>query len=135
MRPRRPKHSQTRKKAKAQGFRSGFEMAVASQLSLAKVPYQYEPKASRIPYLPKEKKYLPDFQLENGVILEVKGRFTASDRVKHELIKTQHPELDIRFVFQRDNPINTGSKTRYSDWCDKRGFQYCFVTIPEEWYD
>lgn len=127
----RPKHTQTRLKAKAAGYRSGFEQAVALQLGA--VEYEYEPKASKVRYTPKERMYLPDFVLANGVILEVKGRFTGPDRVKHELIKAQHPELDIRFVFQRNQPINKGSKTMYSDWCDKRGFKYCFVNIPEEW--
>lgn len=122
---------QTRLKAKAAGYRSGFEQDVALQLT--GVEYEYEPKDKRVAYTPKVRSYLPDFVLSNGIILEVKGRFTAPDRVKHELIKAQYPELDIRFVFQRNQPINKGSKTMYSDWCDKRGFLYCFVNIPEDW--
>lgn len=134
-RPRRPRHTRTRQKAKDAGFRSGFEQAVAGQLLAAEADFEYEPKEERIAYQPKVAKYLPDFVLPNGVILEVKGRFTGPDRTKHLLIQAQHPDKDIRFVFQRDNPISPGSKTKYSDWCDKHGFLYCFVTIPREWME
>ena len=131
--PRRPRHTQTRRKARAAGYRSGFEQLVAGQLDELGTDYEYEPKEGRVEYLPKPSKYLPDFVLPNGIILEVKGRFTGSDRTKHLLIKAQHPELDVRFVFQRDNTLSKASKTKYSDWCDKHGFDYCFVNIPEAW--
>ena len=132
---RRPRHTQTRRRAKEAGFRSGFEQAVALQLEAAGADFEYEPKDKRIEYQNKPSKDLPDFVLPNGVLIEVKGRFTGADRAKHLLIQAQHPELDIRFVFQRDNTLSKVSKTRYSDWCDKHGFQYCFVTVPEEWYE
>ena len=130
--PARPKNSKTRKDAVAAGFRSGFEQAIAGALMEAGMEFTYE--SMRVNYVGKPKFYKPDFILANDIILEVKGRFTAADRVKHLLVKEQHPDLDIRFVFQADNPIVTGSKTRYSDWCEKNGFKYCFVNIPEEWY-
>ena len=129
----RPKRTATRRKAKAAGFRSGFEQLVAAQLQNLGAKYLYEPKDQKVEYLPKVRRYLPDFVLGNGIIIEVKGRFTGPDRVKHLLIKAQHPELDIRFVFQRDNTLSKASKTRYSDWCDKHGFEYCFVELNEEW--
>ena len=106
---------------------------LANMLDAAGVEFEYE--SQRIKYVPKDKTYTPDFILPNGVIIEAKGRFTASDRTKHELIKAQHPELDIRFVFQYDNPIRKGSATRYSDWCEKRGFLFAFNEIPESWTD
>lgn len=79
--------------------------------------------------------YTPDFVLPNGIIVECKGRLTVHDRTKHTLIKSQHPSLDIRFVFQYNNPITKGSKTRYTDWADKQGFKWAMHTIPKEWYD
>ena len=51
--------------------------------------------------------YTPDFVLPNGIILETKGQFISDDRRKHKLIKQQHPDLDIRFVF-------TNSKSKLS---------------------
>ena len=95
----------------------------------------YEPKTHKVTYLPTEKKYLPDFVLHNGIIVEAKGRFTGTDRSKHLLIKKQHPDLDIRLVFMIDQPIVKGSKTLYSAWCDKHGFQYAIGDIPQEWID
>jgi hypothetical protein len=77
--------------------------------------------------------YTPDFVLPNGIIVECKGRLTVHDRTKHLRISEQHPHLDIRFVFQYDNPITKGSKTRYTDWATKHGFQWAMKTIPKEW--
>jgi len=77
---------------------------------------------------------LPDFKLPNGIIVETKGRFVLADRKKHKLIKEQHPELDIRFVFSNSNTkISKKSKTTYGAWCEKLGILYADKTIPEEW--
>jgi hypothetical protein len=72
--------------------------------------------------------------LDNGIFVETKGRFTASDRAKHILVKEQHPNLDIRFVFTNPNQrISKRSKTTYADWCDKNGFKYAHALVPVEW--
>ena len=50
-------------------------------------------------------------------------------------VKAAHPELDIRFVFQRNNTLSSKSKTNYGDWCDKHGFKWCiFPNIPTDWF-
>ena len=80
------------------------------------------------------KKYTPDFILENGIIIETKGRFTAADRFKHWCVKEQHPEYDIRFVFSNPQAkLSKGAKSTYADWCDKHGFLYAKEKIPMEW--
>lgn len=114
-------------------YRSKFEESVAKDLESRKVNFEYE--SLKIKYTIPESKhtYTPDKLLDNGVVVEIKGRFLPKDRQKHLLIKQQHPEYDIRFCFMKDLPINKGSKTFYSDWCKKNGFLYCFKTIPEEW--
>lgn len=128
--------SKTRRVAKSNGFRSGLEYEVAQALLESGREAQYEPRDRQVEYQPKAKRYLPDFVLPNGVILEVKGRLTQADRTKHLLLKEQHPELDIRFVFKVDNKLSKSSTTRYSEWCEKNGFPYCFVGegIPDEWF-
>jgi hypothetical protein len=79
-------------------------------------------------------KYHPDFRLPNGIYVETKGRFLTDDRKKHLLIKEQHPELDIRFLFQNSKTkISKASKTTYADWCEKHGFLYADKTIPTDW--
>lgn len=118
----------------ANGFRSGLEAAVAEQLNELGVEYEYE--KLKIPYQI-DAKYIPDFVLPNGIIVECKGRFTSEDRRKMRLVKEQNPELDVRFVFTRStSKINKGSKTSYGDWCNKYGFDYSDKLIPGEWlYD
>lgn len=79
-------------------------------------------------------KYTPDFILHNGIIIESKGLFDSDDRKKHVLIKQQHPELDIRFVFSRSaTKLYKGAKSTYADWCIKNGFMYADKLIPLSW--
>ena len=72
-------------------------------------------------------------------IFETKGQFLTSDRRKHLLVKKQHPQLDIRFVFSNSkNKIGKKSKTTYAKWCELKGFRYhCIYTtkkfLPDEW--
>ena len=58
----------------------------------------------------------------------------SSDRAKHLLIKEQHPNLDIRFIFMNDKiRLDKRSKTTYGDWCTKNGFVFSKERIPKEW--
>jgi len=121
-----------RQSALKAGYRSGLEQDNAAHLKRHRCKYEYEKQ--KIPYIPKPKTYTPDFVLDNGVIIETKGRFTASDRAKHLLIKKQHPDLDIRFVFTNSRQkISKRSPTTYAQWCEKHGFQYAESLIPKEW--
>ena len=115
------------------GYRSGLERRVQADLTKRGVGFLYEP--GPIEYT-KSHKYTPDIYLENGILIEVKGRFTSADRTKHLMIKRQHPELDIRFVFQAPyNTLNRRSKTTYADWCERHGFMWADNNIPQEWID
>src|SRR3546814_11492433 len=68
------------------------------------------------------------------LIVDTKAIFDVDDRRKHELIKAQHPGLDIRFVFSRSkSPISKGSKTTYADWCAKRGIPFADKLVPQDW--
>mgnify|MGYP001580877733 FL=1 len=115
------------------GYRSGLEDRISKQLKALSVPVKYE--EMKIEYhINETRKYTPDFELPNGIIIESKGRFVVADRKKHLLIKKQHPHLDIRFVFSNSKAkINKGSKTTYGMWCDKHGFLYADKLIPKEW--
>ena len=60
--------------------------------------------------------------------------WAVEDRQKMQLIKEQHPDLDIRMVFNRSaSPIRKGSKTTYADICEKLGIPYADKVIPIEW--
>jgi hypothetical protein len=111
-----------------------LEEAIAESLTSKGVRFTYEETV--IPYVKPEKpaKYTPDFKLQNGIIIESKGRFLTEDRQKHLLIQKQWPLLDIRFVFSSSKAkISKRSKTTYADWCEKHGFLYADKVIPDAW--
>lgn len=112
-------------------MRSGFEKVIAKLFKKQKITFKYE--ADKIPYTV-IKNYIPDFKIGNTYI-EAKGRFSSADRTKMLLVKEQHPELDIRLWFQRDNWLTKTHKQRYSDWAKKYGFQYHIGdTLPKDWF-
>jgi hypothetical protein len=117
-----------------EGWRSGFEEEIAATLKRLGHPVQYEPFVIRYEQPSKLRRYTPDFVLDNGIIIETKGRFVTQDRQKHLLIQAQHPDLDIRFVFSNANTrISKQSKTTYAAWCEAKGFLYSSKTIPRAW--
>lgn len=115
-------------------YRSGLEAKNQEWLEKNGVKAEYE--MYKIAYtIPQSlHSYCPDFVLPNGIIVETKGIFAVEDRKKHLLIKEQHPELDIRFVFSSSrSKLYKGSPTTYGAWCEKNGFKYADKFIPVEW--
>ncbi len=113
------------------GFRSGLELSIQNQLKYFGIIAGYETRTITFVH---HRRYVADFELPNGILIEGKGRFDIEDRKKHLLIKEQHPELDIRFVFSNSKQtLNKGSKTTYADWCRKHGFLFADKIIPAEW--
>ena len=114
-------------------YRSQFEANFARNLRERKITSLYE--QDKIQYIPKPRTYTPDFYIEEGdFYVETKGRFFATDRTKHLLIKEQHPDIDIRFVFlNAKNKLDKRSRTTYAQWCEKNGFLYSEKRMPEEW--
>ena len=125
-----------RQAAVKNGYRSGLEEVVDSTLKQHNIDGEYEKHKIKYVIPATNHTYTPDFRLPNGIFVETKGRFVIEDRKKHVLIRKQHPELDIRFVFQNSkNKIRKGSPTTYADWCVKHVFIYADKTIPQEWLD
>lgn len=125
-------------------YRNDLERKVADQLERDGIKFSYE--SNWVPYSVPQRpaKYLPDFPIANTpIILEVKGRFGgfrsdsngAAERKKLILIKEQHPELDVRLVFQNaTKKIYKGSKTTYADWAKAHGFMWSDKgVVPPEW--
>ena len=114
-------------------FRSGLEERLAKSLDKQNIPYLYE--CQKFDYVTASK-YTPDFFLPNGVVLEAKGFFAPQDRRKIKAIKEQHPDLDLRLVFQRNNLLSKKSKSTYGDWADKLGIPWCiYPNIPTDWLE
>jgi len=123
-------------------FKSKLEEEFDNFLKQKKIKADYE--SIKISYLKpaKSSKYTPDFicPVENlYIILETKGQFLTSDRKKHLIVKEQHPQLDIRFVFSNSKTkIGKKSSTSYGKWCELKGFKYhCIQStkkfLPDEW--
>jgi hypothetical protein len=125
-------------------YRSLLEKKVADQLDEAGVPYGYESQWVHYTVPAREAKYLPDFTInDTNILIEAKGRFGghlsdsngAKERQKMILLKEQHPELDIRIVFQNaKKPIYKGSKTTYGKWATDHGFTFSDKgVVPPAW--
>jgi hypothetical protein len=115
-------------------YRSQFELHLAKSLAQNKVKFEYESK--KFIYIPKPRTYTPDFYIvESDIYVEAKGHLDKADRVKMALVKQQHKDLDIRFVFMNArNKIYKGSRTTYADWCNKHDFRWAEKSIPVEWF-
>ena len=113
-------------------FRSKLEEKVADLLVDLGVKYEYE--TTKVRYIIQHV-YTPDFVLPNGVVLECKGYWDSADRRKIKEVKKQHPELDLRMVFQAPfNTISKKSKTTYAKYCDKLNIPWTsFANIPLKW--
>lgn len=120
-------------------FRSGFEKRIYEQATGQGFELDFEPADSIVRYTKPARtaRYIPDFRLPNGILIESKGRLTQPDRAKMLLVTKDHPELDIRFVFQRANQRITKSRNSltYWEWAEKHNFRWTEGTIPEEWFN
>lgn len=120
-------------KHNARRYRSGLEDQIAAFLEPLQKELRYEKLKIEWEDL-SYRTYTPDFELDNGIIIETKGMFDNADRRKHIAIKEQHPELDIRFVFSNAKAkLYKGAKSSYCDWCNKHGFKWAHRVIPQEW--
>lgn len=129
--------------------RSKYEDTLTANLDKAKLKYFYEEYSIEYTVV---HKYIPDFVLPNGIIVEAKngeggmvrvgkkggfyrGSFDSEARGKMLKVKRQNPELDIRFVFPKDFKFFTLKYTA-SEWCKKNGFKYYIGnSIPLEWFN
>lgn len=127
----------TSKAAYRLGFRSGLEKNISDQIVEAGIELLYETDKIQYTVPERKAKYTPDFKLPKPggfFFVETKGIWTVQDRSKHLLIKQQHPEIDIRFVFSNQNArLYKGSPTTYALYCEKHGFRYASKVIPEDW--
>lgn len=128
-------------------MRSGFEAFIYNDLVKRGVIFEYEPWQIEY-FLPRKgacgtcgdtnifvsRWYLPDFVFGDTRIVEAKGYLDSASRTKMIAVKEAWPNLDIRFLFQRDNYITKKKLQTYSQWAEKHGFPYAIGhRIPEEW--
>ena len=114
-----------------------FEQKVMSNLTAKGVEFTFEPHS--LPYSV-ERSYIPDL-LIGEVYIEIKGYFRQDAQRKMRAVKKQHPEKDIRFLFQKANATIQGAKKRKDgskmtckEWADRYGFQWTEgEEIPDKW--
>ena len=129
-----PKSKALRQLQQGTNFRSKFEAGIAATLQADKVQFSYETLDINYQI---SSTYKPDFILDNGICIETKGFFSKEDRRKHIAIKTQRPELDIRFCFQNSKTkLSRGKRSlTYGAWATKHGFLWSHGSIPRDWYE
>ncbi len=126
----------SRRVLKKKTFRSGLEDITALHIKSRGAKVLYETSKIKYTIPQSDHIYTPDFILPNGIIVETKGRFMIEDRKKHLLIRAQHPDKDIRFVFTRSaTKLYKGAKTTYADWCVKYNFKFADKKIPDSWFN
>jgi len=113
-------------------FKSGFERTVAANLAARGAGFVYE--GLEFPYT-LNGVYHPDIQLENGIVVELKGLLDRESKRKMAAIRKQYPDLDIRFLFMSADKKIPGSKQTHGQWATKNGFKWAEREIPQEWLD
>lgn len=140
------KRQNQRNKSKGIEFRSHLEDSIAEQLRKYGTKFEYERESytwrDKVPNAKCEdcqgdayvdRTYTPDFFLENGVVIEVKGIFTVKDRKIAMAMKEQHPEVRMVYIFSKDNKLSRNAKTRYTEWCKNRDIPCCVKEVRKEW--
>lgn len=113
--------------------RSKLEETFATILDDLNVDYDYE--VTKIKYVVPQSNhtYLVDWTLKNGLLVETKGYLSDhAERMKYILLKEQHPELDLKFVFANPNKRCGGMKTTHAEWATKHKFDWCSITDHEK---
>lgn len=125
---------------KGEDYHSQLEIEHRKQLDKmlkrSKATLSYE--SEKIPFtVIKHKNYTPDFVITfpdgHKRYIEIKGYLRPDDRAKMKMVKDQHPDMDLRIVFQKDNKLNAKSNTLYSTWARKLGIPYSVGKVPTEW--
>lgn len=80
-----------------QTFRSSWEANVARILTSLETTWEYEPKRFS---LPSGKSYAPDFLLENGIWLEVKGYLRLEAAARMAEFRENYPREILHLIDQ-----------------------------------
>ena len=113
--------------------RSKLELKFEEIIKEFDVAYDYE--VTKIPYTIPESNhnYTVDWTFINGLLVETKGYLSDhKERYKYVLLKQQHPDLDLRFVFDNPNKLCGGTKMTHAKWAEKYGFPYCSIKDTEQ---
>ena len=141
------------------GYASGLELENGRVLERSGLEFWYESGPCEIEYtLPirgghcldcegkqvvSKHKYTADFAFRSKtgklILVECKGHplaWTGKTRSKHQQIKKQFPDMDLRFVFSDQHKrISSSSKTTNAQWCKRQKFLCASRLIPQAWLE
>ena len=114
-----------------------FEQKVMAHLNEKGVKFEFEPHSITYSVT---RDYIPDL-LIGDVYIEIKGYFRQDAQRKMKAVKKQHPNKDIRFLFQKGDSTIQGAKKRKDgtkmtckEWAERYGFKYAEgEEIPDQW--
>ena len=114
-------------------YRSKLEAAVAHDLTERGVGFEYEPLSFL--YHDGARKYTPDFRLDNGVFIEVKGWLKREDRQKMTNVRLENPGIDLRLVLADPHrKLDRAKPITAEGWCIKNCWTWCEAPhIPAHW--
>jgi hypothetical protein len=128
-------------------YRSGLEKKIAAQFEAEGLEVAFEKLKLSYDVPARTARYTPDWA-EGPIVIEAKGAFgygpnrfsggdPAKERAKLLLVKSQHPEIDLRIVFERaSTKIYKGSPTTYAKWATDNNIPWADKgTVPQEWLD
>lgn len=79
-------------------MRSSWEVKYAKYLDKNKIQWEYEPEFK----LSNGKVYLPDFKLQDNVIIEIKGFWRKDALQKWQLFEQDYPEIEKRVLMKQE---------------------------------
>lgn len=115
------------------GYRSGLEAKFQAACVAKGWVLGYEQDKIKYVIPASNHTYTPDFTVTNNVYIETKGLWTGEDRKKAVLLKQQHPDKHILYVFQRNQGLSKKSTTTYLDWAAKNGLDACVFSDTKHW--
>lgn len=133
-------------------FHSYYEYKVHLSLKELGVKHKYEP--DKFEYFLNTRKgvcrdcgsnriqeshiYTPDWYIPStNIYIESKGLWTGRDRRIISAMKIDHPDIEIKMLFQSDKWLSKKKANRYSDWCKSHGIDWHVSyagVVPEAWY-
>jgi len=119
-------------------LRSQLEKKFAVVLENSGVVWDYEVTKLKYTVPSSEHTYTVDFTVlgkDKKKVILIEGKGVLKDhqeRLKYILIKQQHPDLDLRFVFANPQKLCMGTKTTHEQWALKYGFKYCGINDTEQ---
>lgn len=79
--------------------------------------------------------YTPDVMLGNGLLVEIKGKFSPEQRSFMRHFIKCNPDKRLAFLFQRDNWLSKKKARSYCTWADALGCLCAVGTqIPSKWW-